>query len=315
MRELTLVTGATGFIGQHVLGRLVERGDCVRVFVRHPEMLPSTSLARVQVVLGDMRDGAALDQAVRGASTVLHLAACARPWCRHPEEFEQVNLHAVGNLVAAAQRHGIGRFVHVSTVLTILPHNTRPLTMYERTKLAGERLAEQCEVATIVHPCRVYGPGPLNDANGATKVIAAYLAGHFPFRLVDNDVLANYVHVDDVAAGILLAARRGQAGAHYALGGDENVSLRELLARVASLSGVHHRVWPIRPGLALAGAAVTEAWGRLGGSVPISRDWVRLFLEDQRLTGYASPPGYTPRPLDVGLAETIAWLRGERRAA
>ena len=88
-----------------------------------------------------------------------------------------MNLHAVGNLVAAAQRHEIGRFVHVSTVLTILPHNTRPLTMYERTKLAGERLAEQCEVATIVHPCRVYGPGPLNDANGATKVIAAYLAG------------------------------------------------------------------------------------------------------------------------------------------
>jgi len=314
MSELTLLTGATGFIGRHVLDRLLERGGRVRVFVRHPELLPPTSLARVDVLRGDIRDSAALERAVRGASTVLHLAACARPWCRHPEEFDQVNLHAVGNLVAAAQRHGVRRFVHVSTVLTLLPHSTRPLTAYERTKLAGERLAEQCEVATIVHPGRVYGPGPLNDANGATRVIAAYLAGHFPFRLADHDVLANYVHVDDVAAGIVLAATRGQAGAHYALGG-ENVSLRELLARVASLSGVHHRVLPIRPGLALAGAAVAEAWGRLGGSVPISRGWVRLFLEDQRLTDCASPPGYTPRPLDVGLAETIAWLRAERRSA
>jgi farnesol dehydrogenase len=314
MSELTLLTGATGFIGRYVLRRLLERGDCVRVFVRHPELLPPNSLARVQVVPGDIRDSAALERAVRGASTVLHLAACARSWSRHPEEFDQVNLDAVGTLVAAAERHGARRLVHVSTVLTILPHGTRPLTAYERTKLAGERLAEGCEVATIVHPTRVYGPGPLNDANGATKVIAAYLAGHFPFRLADHDVLASYVHVDDVAAGILLAATRGQAGAHYVLGG-ENVSLRELLARVASLSGVHHRVFPIRPGVALAGAAAAEAWGRLGGSVPISRDWVRLFLEDQRLTGYAGPPGYTPRPLDVGLAETIAWLRAERRAA
>ncbi len=314
MSELILLTGATGFIGRHVLRRLLEQGDRVRVLVRHPELLSPSERARLDVRQGDIRDRAALEQAVCGASTVLHLAACARSWCRHPKEFEQVNLQAVRDLVAAARRHGVRRLVHVSTVLTILPRDTRPLTDYERTKLAGECIAEGCAGATIVHPTRVYGPGPLKDANGVTKVIAAYLAGHFPFRLADHDVLANYVHVDDVAAGILLAATRGQAGTHYALGG-ENASLRDLLARVASLSGVRHTVRPIRPGVALAGAAVAEAWGRLGGTVPISRDWVRLFLEDQRLTGYASPPGYTPRPLDVGLAETIAWVRAERRAA
>lgn len=315
MSALTLVTGATGFIGRRVVEQLLRDERAVRLFVRHPGSLPPTVLARVQVVQGDIRDGAALERAVRGCSTVLHLAACARAWCRHAEEFEQVNLQAVEQLVAAAGCERVQRLVHVSTVLTLLrPPAARQLTLYERSKLAGERLVESCGNATILHPTRVYGPGPLNDANGTTKVIAAYLAGSFRFRLHDHDVLANYVHVDDVAEGIVLAAAAATPAGHYALGG-ENVSLRELLERVARLSGVRHGVLRIRPGLALAGAAVAEAWGRFGGNVPIARDWVRLFLEDQRLPEYPTPPGYRPRPLDAGLAETIAWLRAERRAA
>jgi hypothetical protein len=187
---------------------------------------------------------------------VLHLAACARSWCRQPDEYDQVNLHAVETLVEAARRYQVQRLVHVSTVLTLVHPASRPLTHYERTKLAGERIAEQCEVATIVHPTRVYGPGPLNDANGATKVIAAYLAGRFRFCLDDHDVLANYVHVDDVAEGILLGRARcsacplraGRRMSRCVSRWERRPPVRRAALRV-----------PLQP-TALASATVAEAW-------------------------------------------------------
>lgn len=157
----------------------------------------------------------------------------------------------------------------MSTVLTLARPRARTATAYETTKLAGERLVEGSSRAIIVHRTRVYGPGPLNDANGVTRVVAAYLAGRFRVRLADDDVEANYVHVDDVAAGIILVARRGSAGVHYTLHG-ENVSLRALLEKVAAVSGTRRRVWPVPPRLGLAAAATAELCGRCGGHASAS---------------------------------------------
>jgi len=313
-----LVTGATGFIGQHLVRRLLAQDARVRVLCRRPEALPGELRARVEVMAGDLRDGEAVRRSVAGVHTVLHLGACARAWSADPHEFRAVNLDAVAELLAAAEREGVQRLVHVSTVLTMRLEEKRgrSLTPYEATKLEGERLVEACPAAVIVHPTRVYGPGPLNDANGVTRVIAAYLTGRFRVRLADGDVQANYVHVHDVADGIVLAARRGRPGAHYVLGG-ENASLAGLLAAVAELSGVRRRVYPIHPRLAVAAAGAVEMWGRLGGQVPITRDWVRLFLEDQRVdtTLTDAELGHTPRGLAAGLSETLEWLRGDARRA
>lgn len=316
MSALTLLTGATGFIGRHVLTHLLEEGERVRVLVRHPELLPPAVAARVEIVCGDLRDPRSMARAVAGAHTVLHLAACARAWSPDPNEFRTVNLSAVAALLEAVARYGIQRLVHVSTVLTLTRPHGRVLTPYEETKLAGERLVERSGHGIIVHPTRVYGPGPLNDANGVTKVIALYLAGRFRVRLDDGDVQGNYVHVGDVAAAILGAARRGVPGAHYLLHG-ENASMRVLLEKVARLSGTRRRVLRVRPQVAVAAAGAAELAGRIGVPVPITRDWVRLFLEDQRVVAEDgwNAPGYAPRGLDVGLAQTIEWLRSAERSA
>lgn len=316
MSALTLLTGATGFIGRHVLTRLLEDGERVRVLVRRPELLPPVVAARVEIVRGDLRDPPSLARAVAGADTVLHLAACARAWSPDPNEFRAVNLRAVAALLEAVEKYGIGRLVHVSTVLTLTRPRDRALTPYEETKLAGERLVERSGHGIIVHPTRVYGPGPLNDANGVTKVIALYLAGRFRVRLDDGDVQANYVHVGDVAGAILSAARRGVTGAHYLLYG-ENASMRGLLEKVARLSGTRRRVLRVRPQVAVAAAGAAELAGRIGVPVPITRNWVRLFLEDQRVVAEDgwNAPGYAPRGLDVGLAQTLEWLRSAERSA
>src|SRR2546427_596110 len=156
--------------------------------------------------------------AVRGAETVLHLAACARAWARDPAEFTAVNVHTVERLLESAHAAGVSRLVHVSTMLTLPPGRPAPLdglaarpTPYEESKRAGERLVESYAAAgrhaVIVHPTRVYGSGPCNDANAVTRVIALYLRGRFRVRLDDGDVLASYVHAADVADGIRGAAR------------------------------------------------------------------------------------------------------------
>lgn len=324
MTGLTLVTGATGFIGRHVVQKLLEEDAIVRVLVRDPARLDPAVRDRVQIVQGDVRDAVSVSASVRGVETVLHLAALACAWTRDPTEFRTVNVDAVERLLTAMERESVSRFVHISSIVTLRPHGTPreqhrfiPLTPYQETKLAGERLvdsyAERGRHAVIVHPTRVYGPGPLNDANGVTKLIALYLRGRLRFRLADRGVLANWVHVADVADGILLAARRAPCGAHYVLGGPENVSFLDLLALVSELGGVHRYVLPLPPKVGLAYGRMAELWGRLGGKVPITHGWVRTFLEDHRvdITPARRDIDYAPRPLRRGVGETIEWLRRE----
>jgi nucleoside-diphosphate-sugar epimerase len=141
-----LVTGATGLVGGHVVRQLLEQGRSVRVLVRAPDRLVPELRARVRVVQGDLAHGPLLAPALAGVDTVLHLAACARAWCRDPAEFEAVNIRAVDHLLAAAAAARVRRVVHVSTVLT-LPMlrpaaGTRAATPYETTKLEGERLVD-----------------------------------------------------------------------------------------------------------------------------------------------------------------------------
>jgi farnesol dehydrogenase len=322
MNDLTLVTGATGFIGRYVVRQLLQEDELVRVLVRDPCALEPAARDRVQIVQGDIRDGRSVAAAVQGVDRIIHLAACARAWSRDPTEFETVNVDAVERLLDAAHCAQVQRLVHVSTIVTLTPHRAAPVTdryktptPYEATKVAGERLVEAYAAsgrhAVIVHPTRVYGPGPLTDANGVSKLFALYLRGRFRFRLDDKDVLGNYVHAGDVAAGILLAARRARSGAHYILGGPENASIADLLRLLDELAGVHHLVLRLPKRAAFAYAHAAELWGHLGGSVILTPGWVRTFLEDHRVDiGPARREiGYRPRSLRQGTAETIAWLR------
>jgi farnesol dehydrogenase len=326
MNGLTLVTGATGFIGSYLVRRLTEAGVPARVLVRCPERLDAQVAGIVDVVKGDVRDTDAVAKATQGVNTVLHLAACARAWSRDPQQFTDVNVRATEQLLEAAHRAGVERLVHVSTVLTLPPHRPAPVkqslrrpTPYEDTKLAAERLVASYADAggdvVIVHPTRVYGPGPLNDANGVTRVVALYIAGRFPVRMADNGVLSNYVHAADVAEGIVLAAQHGRSGAHYVLGGEENVSFRGLLDVVGDITGRRHRTVALPPAFAMAVARTAQLWARLGGSTSITPGWIRIFLEDRRVDISASRQelGYSPRPLRAGLSETIHWLRSNGR--
>jgi nucleoside-diphosphate-sugar epimerase len=312
-----LVTGATGLIGRYVVARLLRRGFAVRALVRPPTAARAALPGGVEAAPGDVTRPDTVRAAACGVDVVLHLAGCAEPWARDPSVFRRVNVDGVRHVLAAADEHGVRRVVHVSTVLTHPALRggrppARGLTAYEASKLAGERLVAAWAAAggdaVIVHPARVYGPGPLNAANGVTRFVA--LALRSPAVAVPaGGALASYVHADDVARGILLAAERGARGARYVLGG-ENASLAGLVALAGEIAGRRPLVVPVPVAVTAALGHLAEAGGRLGLPVPITAGWARALAEDHRvdISAERRALGYNPRPLRAGLEETIRWL-------
>jgi len=315
-----LVTGATGFVGGRLVPYLLAAGEDVRVFVRDAGRLEKSVRDRVDIMEGDLENHEAMDRAVSGCATVLHLAALAQAYVRDPKEYYRINTDSVDTMLTAAARHSVKRVVHVSSVLALPPEkyatgwgiSHRP-TPYADSKTAAEMLVRKYVVdghdAVIVRPSRIYGPGPWNDANGTTKLMALYLAGRFRFRLADGDVQANYVHIDDVAAGIALAARNGRRGEAYALGG-ENASMAEYFRLIAEISGIKRQVIRIPPQVVLPFAHFCSLWGWCGGSVSITPAWVNNFLEHRPMdiSTSRSDLGYEPRSLRVGVSQTLNWL-------
>jgi nucleoside-diphosphate-sugar epimerase len=181
------------------------------------------------------------------------------------------------------------------------------------SKIASEQLVNQYAAAgnqaVIVGPTRVYGPGPWNDANGTTRLMAMYLRGRFRLRIADGDVQANYVHVQDVAQGILLAAEKGRSGAAYQLG-DQNATLPEFLQTISDLSGISRRVLKVPAQVVAPVAHLAAGFGRLGGCPSLTPEWLNNFLEHRPadISRSRLDLGYAPMGLRNGIAQTLPWL-------
>lgn len=335
--SLALVTGGTGFLGTHLVHRLVEEGVRVRVLARAPDSPSPTGShggerwpwgrERLETVAADVREPDAVARAARGVDRVYHLAARARSWAREAGEFESVNVRGTRNVCVAARDAGAS-LLHVSTTLVAPPGagaappaprrdggDPTALTPYQRTKARGERVVERFIAGgldgAVVRPTRVFGPGPLNEANSVTRLIDLYRRGLFRFRIADGDARANYAYVADVVDGIIRAARRGRPGARYVLAG-ENLTLPAFLERIARASGRSRRVVAIPRTLARTVALGCEGLARIGVEPLITREWVRLLSVDWPVGSSRSVEelGYAPLSADEGIRRTLAWLDG-----
>jgi nucleoside-diphosphate-sugar epimerase len=163
----------------------------------------------------------------------------------------------------------------------------------------------------IVSPTRVYGPGYLSESNGVTRMIKQYVEGSWRLIPGDGQSLGNYVHVEDVVNGHLLAMQMGSAGERYVLGG-ENISYLQLFHYTRLASGAKHRLFKVPLWLMLAVAFILKGISSLTGRPPlIVPNLVRKFSHNWIVSSQKAMQelGYQPRNAEEGIKQTVQWIQ------
>ncbi|HEV2422803.1 MAG TPA: hopanoid-associated sugar epimerase [Candidatus Acidoferrales bacterium] len=318
----TLVTGATGFVGSHVARRLVAAGEPVRVLARASSRRQALEGVAVEWAEGDLRDEGSLDRALGGVRRVYHVAADYRLWAKNPQEIYENNVTGTKNLLAAALRAHVEKFIYTSTVATIavsrgaaLPDETNRASVdemvgnYKKSKLIAEqealRAAHEGLPVIIVNPTTPVGPGDWKPTPTG-KIILDFLGGRMP-AYVDTGL--NFVAVEDVACGHLLAAERGKIGDRYLLGG-KNMTLQELLGALEKISGLAAPTRKISHGVALVAAYADAVFSRVAGRAPrIPVEGVRIarhkmFVNDAKAR---KELGYESTSVEAALERAVGW--------
>lgn len=270
-----LVTGATGFVGGMVARALRRAGHEVRLIVRPDADRRQVRDLKVEIYHGDIRDFASLRRAITGCTQVYHVAALYKLWVRHKREIYDSNVTGTENVLKAARESGVEKVIYTSSVATLgLPGNgtagteETPVSLsdmvghYKRSKFLAEqvalRYAQEGLPVVIVNPSTPVGVGDLKPTPTG-KLIVDFLNGQMPGYI---DTGLNLVDVEDVACGHLLAAEKGQVGEKYILG-HENLTLQQILALLAELTGRPAPRFKVPYALALGVAYVDAALARL----------------------------------------------------
>ncbi len=310
-----LVTGATGFLGRHLVETLVERGDEVRALSRRASDTTELAALGVEVVRGELFDADATRRAADGCGVVFHVAGIVSHERRRLAELRRVNVDAVRAVLDAVDPEA--RFVHVSSVAAVgpAPAPSRPADErqefpaaaaalpYAATKRAGERVVldsvERGRDAVIANPGFLLGPGDRNRIS--TWHVGRYLDGTLRIHIPGG---VSNVDARDVAAGLAAVAERGRAGERYILTSREgNLSHRDLFRRVASVTGVRRRMLALPPRVALLGATLLP-WPVKPGEVRAAAYW--WFHDPAKAEREL---GFSTRPLDETIADTAAQYR------
>jgi nucleoside-diphosphate-sugar epimerase len=317
-----LVTGATGFIGSHLVDVLLGRGHEVVALVRDPRRLHDPHRERLTLAVGDLTRPETIDAATRGVDVVFHLAAAVR--ARTDADYEAVNARGTNAVLEAARRNGVRRLVYVSSLAAGGPSldgrpltgddPPRPISSYGKTKLAGETLITEATGAppwVILRPPPVYGP---RDRD-LYVVLRTIDRGLLPI-LGSGTQPIPMVHVADLALATALAGEAAVANRTYYVTDGAHYTFREVLEAMARALGrkpvrVPVPMWAIRAGGAI-GQALYDWTGR---PMVLNSDKVK----ELEAPGWLCDPepafcdlGFRPTyDLDAGLAHTVEWYRKE----
>jgi dihydroflavonol-4-reductase len=315
-----LVTGASGFLGWHVARTLTERGMPVRAMARRPEAVKELD---VEVVAGDLRDAASLERAVAGCGLVFHVAADYRLWVKRPAEMYASNVEGTRLLLAAARRAGVERVVYTSTVGCIgfvkngVGDETTAVSLeemtghYKRSKFLAEqealKAAREGFPVVIVNPTAPVGDHDVKPTPTGQTVVD-FLKGKMP-AFVDTGL--NIVDARETAEGHWLACEKGRPGERYILG-SENLTLEQILQRLAAISGRPAPKARIPWLVALAAGAVSTAAAEVTGREPrVPLDAVRMARKKMWVTHAKAERelGFRPSEAGVALRRAVEWFQ------
>jgi len=315
-----LVTGATGFMGRHLVSRLLADGRAVRVLERRPS--DAFDGLAVERVTGDVTQPETLAAACAGAESVFNLAGVLSYDAKDEARLQAVNVDGLQSLLSAARQAGSGRVVQVSSVAAVgytddpaRPQNEDSAfpegawrNRYARSKRLGEQVVERAvaegQDVVMVCPGFLLGPGDVNRIN--TFVVEEYLRGFLRTTVTGG---ISSVDVRDVADGLLAAERRGVSGRRYILTSEDgNLSHSEFFALAGDVDGKRRRTVNLPPALLIAGAR----FGRtLRLPVPLSPEEIEAACHWWFVTPARAREelGFRPRPVREAMEATVKYLR------
>ncbi len=317
-----VVTGATGHIGANLVRSLVEKGRPTRCLVH-----VSTGALKgldAEIVHSNICDVESLCHAFRGADVVYHLAACISLSMNDWPRLESVNVQGTRNVIEACLRSGVQRLVHFSSIhalaqepLTSPVDESRPLTVskryppYDRSKAIAEaevrRAIENGLDAVIINPTAVIGPHDYQPSYFGEALLA--MAQNRLPALVTGGF--DWVDVRDVVAGAMRAEENAPAGARYLLSGHW-VSMCDIAATVAEITGIPRRKFVCPLWLARLGAPVVQGISRINGKRPLYTSFSLRTLKSNRHISHEKASrelGYEPRPFRKTLMDTLRWFK------
>jgi dihydroflavonol-4-reductase len=317
------LTGASGFVGTHVAQVLAERGYRVRALVRQPQRADHLKPWDVELVQGDLCTSD-LVTLMQGCQVLFHVAAHYSLWRRDRRLLYAVNVEGTRRILAAAREAGIERTVYTSSVAAIgVDPSGQPTTEayqsppekliseYKRSKYWAEQVAHEAisqgQDIVIVNPSTPIGAGDAKPTPTG-EIILRFLRRQMPFYV--NTGL-NLIHVRDVAIGHLLALEKGTTGERYILG-HQNLTLADILGRLAAMTGLPRPLGEIPIGIPLVVAWLDEVvLGALGKPPAIPVDGVRMAQQkmfyDARKA--VAELGLPQTPIDEALRDAVTWYR------
>ncbi len=290
---LALVTGGTGFIGSHVVRRLMKEGVRVRCLARLHSKRSNLHGLDVEWWTGDLNDKASIERAVKGCDQLFHVAADYRLWAPNALEMEHTNVQGTRNILDASANAGVSKIVFTSSVAaigrpiladgtlgigneTMDPPRDQLIGPYKRSKFASDLLArsyaDKGVPVVIVNPAAPIGSYDIKPTPTG-KMIVDFLNGKMP-AFVDTGM--NFIDVEDVAAGHWLAAQKGKKGERYILG-NKNMTLKDFLHKVAAVAGKPAPRIQIPYAVAWIAGALSTGLSAITGKEPaIPLDGVRM---------------------------------------
>lgn len=321
-----LLTGAGGFIGGYVLKFLLNAGYDTNILVRDRSKLSNTGNTKLKVFTGSITDIETVNESIKGCDIVIHLAALVRSSVQNPNDFFETNVQGTLNLLKASEKNRIKKFIFVSSLSAFdtikqpiineesLIKPKKYFSEYAESKAKAEELVLEYSKSgfsfIILYPTRVFGIGPLTDANGATKAISLYAKNKFPFVIDGGKQFSSWAFAEDVAMGIVNAVNNSVFNEKYILGG-ENKTLSDVYDLADRVSGKKHFRINLKNRVALSLASVIEFQSKLFNKKPlVTREWLRYVMESQKVSSEKAIAqlNYQITPIENALEKTIRWL-------